>query len=514
MNCENWVGNYSFFRSRISPDREAVYDYDRNIHYSYGDLEYRANVLANYLVDELNIKKGDRIAFCSRNSIELIDAYSATAKTGTILTTYNPYLSDAELTAMINNEEPVVLFYEDLFEGVVNKIRPNINVKSYIVMSNKACDDLNYEDIMKYGKSDYIECKDLDLEDIHLLIHTGGTTGVPKGAKISHRALLYNAMSEILTLNLTGSDSAYVFMPLFHTAGWNIILLPILHVGGRITISKNIDPKLIIDIIQDERPTVLLGVSTIFRMIINHPDFENADFSSLRWMLSGAAPTSVDIMEKFWEKNVKFVLAYGMTEAGPNNLCPVADNMSMETIREKCQSVGKPMYFNNVRIVNDDGEEVGPNEHGEIIWSGPLIFSGYWNNEKETNETLRNGWVYTGDIAMKDEDGYYYIVGRKKNMYITGGENIFPTEIEKKIYRHPKVHEVCVIGVPDDKWGEVGKAVVSLKSDYHLSQEELKEFLKGKIGSIEIPKYIQIVEELPKNNAGKVQRGVIMEMYR
>ena len=515
MGSSRWIGNYSFFRSRISPEKEAVYDYDNKIHYTYGDLEDRANLLANYLVEKLNVKKGDRIGFCSRNCIELIDAYYATAKTGTILITYNPYLSNNELAAMINNEEPKILFYEELFEKKVKEIKSNVKIKKYIVLTNasKKIEDIHYEEVMKYENSVYRECEDLDLEDIHMLIHTGGTTGKPKGAKISHRALLYNAISEILTINLSSSDSAHVFMPMFHTAGWNILLLPLLHVGGRIIINRCIDPKLILKIINEERPTAVLGVSTIFRVITNLPEFQTTDFSSLRWIMSGAAPTSVDIMEKFWEKGVKFVLAYGMTEAGPNNLCPIADDMSSEKIKEKCESVGMPMYFNKVKIVDDNNNEVGPNECGEIIWSGPLIFSGYWNNENDTKSTLRDGWVYTGDIAKKDEDGFYYIVGRKKNMYITGGENIFPPEVEEEIYKHPAIHEVCVIGVPDKKWGEVGKAVITLKPDKKIDEKELKEFLKGKIGSIKIPKYVQVIDEIPKNNAGKIQRGVIVSLY-
>lgn len=515
MDYNSWNANYSYFRSRISSHKEAIFDYDTKRGYTYGDLEKRSNLLSNYLVERLNLKKGDRIGFCTRNCVEHFDAYYATAKTGTILTTYNQLLSENELIEMINNEEPKVLFYEDIYKKKIERIKPSVNVEVYVVLSGAGSrlEDIHYEDIMDYGNEVSTACENLDLEDIHMIIHTGGTTGVPKGAMISHRALLFNSVSEVLTWDLNSSDSTYLVLPLFHTAAWNVFTLPILLTGGRVVINKCFSPQLALEIIGEERPTTMLGVSTMFRMMINTPEFEKADFKSLKWILSGAAPTPVDIMEKFWNRGVKFSAAYGMTEAGPNNLSFSPDHMTMDNIRNRYESVGRPMLFNQVKVVNENGDEVGFNEHGEIVWRGPLTFSGYWKNEKETAKTLRNGWVHTGDVAMIDQEGYYYIVGRKKNMFITGGENIFPPVIEKEIYKHPKVHEVCVIGVPDDKWGEVGKAVISLRADHSLNCDELKKFLKGKLGSIQIPKYVQIVEELPKNNAGKLQRGVVQQMY-
>lgn len=346
-----------------------------------------------------------------------------------------------------------------------------------------------------------------------MLIHTGGTTGVPKGAMISHRSLLFNTMSAAMTFNLSHRDTSYVMTPMFHTAAWSVLTLPLLNVGGRIVITKNIRSDLSLEIINEEKPTVLLGVSTIFRMMINHSNFEMTDFSSLRWIISAAAPTPVDTMKRFWDKGVKFALAYGMTEAGPDNCTMQADYMSIEDIMRKYSSIGKPMYFTQVKIIDNKGNEVGTNENGELIWSGPGIFSGYWNNEEETNRTLKNGWVYTGDIAKRDEDGYYYIVGRKKNMFISGGENIYPPEIEAIIYKHPAVHEVCVIGVPDNKWGEVGKAVVAVKDDHVIDENELMEFLKDKLSSIKIPRYVQFIKEIPKNSTGKIQRHVLSNEF-
>jgi fatty-acyl-CoA synthase len=248
-------------------------------------------------------------------------------------------------------------------------------------------------------------------------------------------------------------------------------------------------------------------------MMISFPEFEATDFSSVKWVMAGAAPTPLNIMEKFWEKKVPFVLGYGMTEAGPNNLTAPAEFMDFEKMRSKHASVGKPMYFTMAKIVDDFGNEVRQGEVGELIWSGPQIFSGYWKNIEETEKTLKNGWVYTGDMAMEDEEGYYYIVGRKKNMFISGGENVFPPEIEKAIYEFDEIHEACVIGVPDPVWGEVGKAVVSLKEGKLIDRDKIISQLKNKLAHYKVPKYIQIIDELPKNNVGKIVMAKVIEEY-
>ena len=515
MNLNSRNTNISLYWSGLSLDKVAVEDLDNNLTYNYRNLDQRANTLANYLVEKCQVYEGDRIAFCARNCIELIDGYYATAKTRTVLTTYNPLLSDHELTAMINNEKPKVFFYEDIFKKKIERIKKDINVSCFVVLSGASfCDEtVHYEDIFEYGNDEPRECEHLDSEDIHLLIHTGGTTGVPKAAMISYRALLFNVMSEIATLRLTADDSAHILSPFFHTAGWNVLTLPLLFVGGKIMINKCFDPVQTLGVIRNKRPTTALAVPTMLRRMQKKEEFYDTDFSSLRWILSGAAPTPLELAEEFWGQGIKLVMAYGMTEAGPNNLSVAADDLYVDEIKEMKLSVGKPMHFNEMKIVDKNGDDVKVNEYGELLVSGPLIFSGYWNNEEETNRVLRDGWVYTGDIAVKDEKGNYTIVGRKKNMYITGGENIFPSIIEGIIYEHPAVYEVCVVGVPDKDWGEVGKAVVSLNPTHTLTYDDLKEFMTNKIGTIEIPRYLEVVESLPKNAAGKIKRSIIKERY-
>jgi len=247
--------------------------------------------------------------------------------------------------------------------------------------------------------------------------------------------------------------------------------------------------------------------------MLERPEFAAADFSSVRWMMAGAAPTPLNVMEAFWAREIPFVLGYGMTEAGPNNLSSPAEDMSYDEMRAKYASVGKPFFFTQMRIVDDDGRDVAPGENGELIWSGPQIFSGYWNKPAETADVLRDGWVYTGDIAMQDADGYVYIVGRKKNMYISGGENVFPPEVEKALYEIPEVHEVCVIGVPDEKWGEVGKAVVALKPGAIIDKAGVVAALAGKLARFKVPRYVAFVNAVPKNSVGKIVSSDAQRLY-
>lgn len=512
MFNKGWIGNYSYFRARITPDKEAVYDLDNKKCYTYKDLECRANILGNYLKEKLNLHRGDRIATISRNRVELLDLYYATGKTGTIFVPYNARLSEAELIKLINKEKPKVLFFEDIFLENVENIKKQTSLEK-IISFDDVDRYLSYSEIMDYENKNFLTCKDLDFEDTHMIIHTGGTTGLPKGAKLSHRAMLFNSMNEVLTWGISHTDSAHILLPLFHTGGWNLLTLPILHAGGRIMLNKQFDPDESLQVINDEKPTFVFGAATIFRMMINSDKFKNTDFSSVKWVMAGAAPTPINIMEKFWQKDIPFVLGYGMTEAGPNNLTAPAEFMTYGEMRDKFASVGKPMYFTQAKIVDDRGKEINDGSPGELIWSGPQIFSGYWDNEEETKKTLRDGWVYTGDMAQKDEDGFYYIVGRKKNMYISGGENVFPPEVEKVIYDFEGVNEVIVIGVKDDNWGEVGKAVISQKKNEKVDIDKLKKYLLDNLAKYKVPKYYKIAEELPKNNVGKIVRNKVSELY-
>lgn len=509
-----WLGNYSCFRARLEANKDAVIDLDTDVHYTYGDLEDRANRLAHVLAG-FGIGKGDRVAFLSRNRVELIDGYFATGKLGAILVPYNARLSAKELGQLMANETPKALFYEDVFAANAAALVGTSPVKHFVALGDAPIGEHPaYDELLTRADNSFVSCDSLELEDIHLIIHTGGTTGLPKGGLISHRSELFNSFSEICTWGLNYNDSAVILLPLFHTGGWNLLTLPLLHVGGTIYINRAYDPKVTLEVIQKEKTTCLFGAATIFRMMVERPEFAEADLSSLRWVMAGAAPTPINIMQEFWNKGIKFVLGYGMTEAGPNNLSTPAQFVPQDVVEAKFASVGKPFYLTMVKLVDDDGNTITePDTPGELLWSGPQIFSGYWANEAETAGTLVDGWVHTGDMATVDKDGFYYIVGRKKNMFISGGENVFPPEIESALYDIEAVRECCVIGVPDEKWGEVGKAVVSVKPGMTLTKADILAALNGKLARYKIPKYITFVDDVPKNNVGKIVVKQIADLY-
>ncbi|MEG2679424.1 MAG: AMP-binding protein [Oscillospiraceae bacterium] len=510
-----WIGNYSCFRARLNADSVAVEELDTGRKYTYGDLEQRANRLAHYLKDACGVKKGDRVAFVSRNRVELIDGYYATGKLGAILVPYNARLSAKELGQLLERERPQVLFFEDVFVASIKELGQDCSVEHFVVLGDEEYQNYPAYDVVTQACPDsFVSCPELELEDIHLIIHTGGTTGLPKGGLVSHRSELFNSFNELCTWGLNYADSAVILLPLFHTGGWNLLTLPLLHAGGKIFLSRGYDPQQALAVIEREKTTCLFGAATIFRMMVETPEFAAADLSSLRWIMAGAAPTPINIMDEFWKKGVKFVLGYGMTEAGPNNLSTPAQFVPQQVVEEKFASVGKPMYLSLIRLIDDDGNEVTePDTPGELLWSGPQIFSGYWDNPKETAETLVDGWVHTGDMATVDRDGFYYIVGRKKNMFISGGENVFPPEIETALYDMSEVRECCVFGVPDEKWGEVGKAVISVKPGMALDKDCVLAHLAGKLARYKIPRYITFVDDVPKNSVGKIVVRQVTEQY-
>ena len=510
-----WIGNYSFSRARLEPNRVAIEDMDTGLCYTYGDLDNRANRLANYLKDVCGVEKGDRVAYLSRSRVEMIDGYYATGKLGAILVPYNARLSSKELSQLMAHESPTVLIYEDVFATSVSALTCTGIPQFRICIGDAGlAGDVVYDTALEQASAAAASCDALDLEDIHLIIHTGGTTGLPKGGLLSHRATLLNSMNEICTWNLNHEDSAIILLPLFHTGGWNLLTLPLLHVGGKLYLSRGFDAKQTLEFIEKKKTTCLFGAATIFRMMVEQPEFSACDMSSLRWIMAGAAPTPINIMQEFWKKGVKFVLGYGMTEAGPNNLSTPAQFVPQDVIEAKYASVGKPMYMTMVKLIDDDGNEVTKaNTPGELLWSGPQIFSGYWKNPEETADTLVDGWVHTGDMATFDEDGFYYIVGRKKNMFISGGENVFPPEIESTLYDMDAVRECCAFGVPDEKWGEVGKVIISIRPDCTLTKDDVIQFLSGKLSRYKIPKYVTFVDDVPKNSVGKIVVKQITDAY-
>jgi len=498
----------SFFTSRAERNGgcQAVCDYDTGLRYTYADLGGRANSLANFLVKEFGIKKGDRIGICAQNNMVYIDLFYATIKTGAITTAYNAMMKGEELAYLLRKEAPRVIFFDPIYLEKLDTIKGQISVEHYIPL------DKTYDALLEYDSTPapYV---DISGEDIIQLMHTGGTTGTPKAAMISARAVMCNAIGQQNTYGLTSKDVMFGCLPMLHTATWHTVTMPLLYAGGRLIFARKFQEESTFDVIEREKITMLWGVPAIYRRLMERPRFPNANFSSISRCRCGAAPPPLELMEAYWKKGVTFCNGYGMTETSPGNLAMPVGTMSLDQIRAKRTSCGKLMIYNEAKIVDDRGRAVPTGESGELLFRGPTLFSGYWQAPEETASAMVDGWMHTGDVARVDEDGFFYIVGRKKNMYITNGENIFPLEIESILSSHPAVKEVCVIGIPDPCRGEVGKAVMIPNADYPASVDELRAFVSARLPSIKCPKYYTFSDVIPKNSIGKVDYSMLHTLY-
>ncbi|MGI6499780.1 MAG: class I adenylate-forming enzyme family protein [Anaerostipes sp.] len=504
--------DFNFFQSQWAGDKIAIKDYSYNKSYTYKELYERAEKLAGFLVYDMGLKKGDCIAFCSRNSIAYFDAFFACTLTGIILTTYNHMYKSSEMLELMHNENPKVLFLDSDLADRIDFYQRNTHIKQVVILHDKIEDELHYSSIMSKKNKKLLKHTPVQYEDILMYIHTGGTTGIPKAAMLSYRSIIANAVSESVSFGLNHDDIAYLFLPLFHTGGWNVFGIPTLLLGGRLIISKTFSPQLALQVIEEEKVTVGVAVPTVFRLLTEHEKFEETDFSSVRWLIVGAAPPDYEVSKKFSKRGIVITNAYGMTEVGPNNIAPPVHVMSHEEIFKRWDSVGKPMCLNDVKIIREDGSRVEADEIGELCFRGPQLFSGYLNRPSETKDVLIDGWVHTGDIARQDAEGFIYVEGRIKNMMIVGGENVFPLEIENFILRFPGVKDICVFGTKNRKWGEVPKAIITVNEE-NFNMEQLKKYINDNLAGVKRPKTIQVVHKIPKNSLGKVDYRTVHEMY-
>jgi len=490
--------------ARLDPNKLAVIDYSwgsREV-YTYLDIEKASSNIASVL-EELGVGRGDRVSVLSYNSMEYLSIYMATIKKGALLAPLSWRASTKELAFMIDDIEPKVIFYHKDFEDLLRRSL-EISLHKLVKMGIEELRGLHKVELRKTYRKEI-----LSEEDISMLLYTGGTTGGLKAAMIPYRQVLWNAMNTVISWGLTSNDIAPIFFPFFHTGGWHVITIPLYMVRGTLVIVKKFEPDEAVEIIDRERCTVVIAVPTMFHMMARSPRFKEASFGSVRFFKSGGGMSPLSLVKTYWDKGARYFQGYGLTEAGPN-LLYTPEN----TMRDKPMSVGKPGLFVQLRVVKEDGSEARLGEIGELQVRGPIVFSGYWRRPLETMEAITSdGWVRTGDLFMVDEDGYFYFVERKKFMIKTGGENVYPSEVEEAIRGHPGVEEVAVFGVPDPKWGEAVAAVIKPKMGYQISPEDIKAYLRDKIASYKIPKYIWIDEEVPKTAVGKVDYSYLKKKY-
>ena len=512
-----YIGDYLGRREIYSPDKLAIIDAGKTpeLRLTYRQMNARANRFANWLRDVAGVGKGDRVAILARDSVEHLDCFYACGKLGAIHTALNWRLHWRETVGLIENTQPQVLIYSDDFKAAVVEIEATTRntqyaIRHYLHIEGEGIpDSKHFETALQNSAPTPVTCETLEAEDIACLLFTGGTTGLPKGAMISHRMIGWNILNTVIH-DLRHDDIYLNVFPLFHAGGLFTYLSSQIVFGNTTILTRQFDPAQILDLIQRERVTVFAGVPTMYQMMLQAPNYPTADLSSLRFCTCGGAPLPVPVIEQYTrEKGIRFKQGFGMTEFGPGLFA-----LAPEDAVRKAGSIGRPNFFVDARVVDDANRALGPNQVGELVLKGPSRCSGYWNNPEASAQVLDSeGWFHTGDLVRYDEEWYFYVVDRKKDLFISGGENVYPVEIENVLYKHPAVHMCAVIGVPDRQWGEVGKACVVLKPGMSATEEELLAFMQQHLARYKVPQRVVFLDALPLSGMGKILRRELRERF-
>ena len=504
MNIGEWVRKWT----AIQPHKKAVIFEESSL--TYEELSTQANQLANALRRK-GTQKGDRVGVLLYNSTEYVEIILALSTIGAILVPLNWRLSGAELEFILEDSGADTLIFGEEFTDVVRAIKPNIPVKegNYICVGKGICSwARNYEETIKGEPPKEYEAKTSeDGEDPQIIMYTSGTTGLPKGAILSHRKTFYNVLNADIYYGLTSEDINLVSRPLFHSGGLLVNVAPMLYKGGTIILKKRFRPQEILEGIEKHRVTVIEAAATMFNFILQQCDLKKYDLSSLRCCVTGGERVPHSLLEECFNRGITISQIYGQTETSTLTWLPMRD------AKRKLGSVGIPVFHGNVKVINKEGREVKPGEVGEIIVSGPILMTGYWRRPQQTQEAITDGWLHTGDLAKRDDEGFFYVVDREKDMFISGGENVYPAEVEKVYLENPKISDVAVVGVPDEKWGEAGIVFIVMKNGEEMSEEDALKYSEGKLAKYKIPKHVEFLEELPMTGSEKIKRRNLREDY-
>jgi fatty-acyl-CoA synthase len=512
-----YIGDYLGRREIYSPDKLAIIDAgkDPELRLTYREFNVRISRLAKWLQDVASIQKGDRVAILARDGVEHLDCFFACGKIGAIHTALNWRLHWRELAHLVELTQPKVLIYSDDFKDSVTELEAAIRGTDYAIAhylhieGDGIVGSRHFETTFQAMPPTPVLCESLDKEDTACLLFTGGTTGLPKGAMISHRMIVWNAFNTVIH-DLTHDDIYLCVFPLFHAGGLFAYVSSQVIFGNTTILTRQFDPEQVLTLIERERATVFAAVPTMYQMMLQAPNYKQADLSSLRFCTSGGAPLPVPVIEQYTrEKGIRFKQGFGMTEFGPGLFA-----LAPEDAIRKAGSIGRPNFFIDARIVDKNNQPLPPNEVGELVLKGPSICSGYFNNPAATADMIdEDGWFHTGDLMRHDEEWYFFVVDRKKDMFISGGENVYPTEIEAVLYRHPAVQMCAVIGVPDDQWGEVGVACVVLQSDATVTEEAIRDYLMSNLARFKVPKRVQFLDGLPLSSMGKILKRELRDQF-
>lgn len=514
------VGCIPYKRAMVSPNRTAIIFEDAPV--TYKELNERVNRCA-HLMEKKGIVKGDRVAVLLLNSIEFLEVYFAAGKLGAILVPLNWRLVGPELEYQLNDCSARMLVFHDSFLGSVDLIRSRLKVeqdKFFFLKSGSSlppgfeppqCPEwaLDYHDLVKdqpFGEPS--PGQSVVLDDPLAILYTSGVTGNPKGAVVSHMQTFFKNFQVGIYVDAQQDDIVIAQMPLFHSGGLFIVATPALCGGMTMVMRRGFDPNEFAQDIQRYRGTIVFALTTMWRLILDAGRLDQIDVSSVRCVVGGGERTPPSLFEELARRNLYMQQGFGQTENSAMMVLP------REDIQRKMGSIGKPGFFTDIWIADGTGRRLPPGEIGEICARGPTVMSGYWNMPEETAKAITNdGVLHTGDLGYTDEEGYFYIVDRAKDMYRSGGENVYPAEVEKILMTNPKISMAAIIGVPDDKWGETGMAFIVPTNGETVTEQEILEYLKGKVASYKYPSRFKFMTELPLTATMKVKKAALRARY-
>ena len=508
MNIAWWVQRWA----ELHQDKTAIIFEEQTI--SYGDLCKRADSTSCWL-QSIGIEKGDRVAVMLYNCPEFMDLFLACSRLGAIFVPINFRITALELDYFIKNSRPRLFIHGDDFSSVVN----SLNLGSYLppmvisVVGDKNDDspvlNLNKETAKFDGQRVFLtrSLGPENPEESQVIMYTSGTTGKPKGAVLSHRKTFFNCLNADIFFELHFSDIMLIFLPLFHSGGLFIQAAPIFYKGATIVLHRNFDPLRVYKDIEKYRVTKFLGVPTVYKELLKVAPENRTDISSLKVCAGGGEKLTEDLIEKCTNAGLAFRQIMGQTETSILLWASEKDPL------KKPGTVGRPVFHAEVSILDEKGKLAKPGEIGEIVVRGSIMMKEYWQDPVKTEETIKNGYLHTGDLARMDEDGFFYLVGRAGDMYITGGENVYPAEVEKTLKTHPDIEEVSVIGVSDEKWGETGHAFVIKKPGSYLSANEVIAICKGKLAKYKWPRKVTFKTQFPRTSLGKVKKDSLKDTF-
>ncbi|MXW90969.1 MAG: long-chain fatty acid--CoA ligase [Rhodospirillaceae bacterium] len=499
----DWAAGHAAIR----PDAMAQVDIQNGRHFTYAQMDERSARLARWLQDR-GVGRGDRVAILAYNGPEFFELEFAAGKTGAVMVPLNWRLAQPELDYILGDCAPKVLIHDVEFAAMCDALRDSGTIPHGLTIDVENPDNPYDAALASAPPEPAIEA--LTHDDLAMIMYTSGTTGRPKGAMITHRMQLYNCINLGFSSRLSPDTIQLVVLPLFHTGGLNCYTNPVLHAGGQNIIMREFEPAAALDYIGDPALgiTHFFGVPAHYQFMMQAPNFATADLSRLVMCGVGGASCPVPILEAWLDRGIPLVQGWGMTETSPAGLF-----LDIRDTRRKAGSAGKPVMHTEIRIVDDKGSDVAQGETGELLIRGPNVTPGYWNKPEATEAAFVDGFLKTGDAARMDEEGFVYIVDRWKDMYISGGENVYPAEVESVIYQLPQIAEAAVIGVPDERWGEVGKAVVVVKPGESLTDQELIAHCLANLARFKVPASVAWTDVLPRNATGKVLKWELRKDY-